>query len=99
MDPRSRIEFRSFPVSLAIPSPRHRRQLFLLHVFAHGADHEVKVAGHDRVELVDGQADAVVGDAVFLEVIGADLRATLAAADLRFRRSARSRWSFSCCRS
>src|SRR5581483_4912363 len=57
-------------------------ELFLLHVFAHRTDHQVQFAARDRVELVDGQADAMIGDAVLLEVVRADLRPALAAADL-----------------
>ncbi len=50
-----------------------------------------------RRDVVDGQADAVVGDAVLREVVGADLLAAVAGADLaagsappRRRPSARS---------
>jgi hypothetical protein len=36
-------------------------------------DDFVERAVHDEVELVDGEADAVVGDAVLLEVVGATI--------------------------
>ena len=39
-------------------------------------DDDVEVAVHDVGEVVDGQADAVVGDAVLREVVGADLLAS-----------------------
>ena len=48
-----------------------------------GVDQLVEVAVERRVELVHREADAVVGDAVFLEVVGADLLGALAGADLR----------------
>ena len=43
------------------------------------------------VELVHREVDAVVGDAVFLEVVGADLLGALAGADLAARVPSRSR--------
>src|SRR5258708_4404785 len=62
----------------------HCRQLLLTHVLPHRLDHEIHFAVHDRFELVHGEPDAVIGDAVFLEVIGADLGAAFAGTDLRF---------------
>ena len=43
----------------------------------------VELALEDPVELVHGQLDAVVGDPVLGEVVGADLLRALARADLR----------------
>ena len=44
--------------------------------------HLVELAGEHPVEVVDGEPDPVVGDPVLLEVVGADLLAAAAAADL-----------------
>ena len=41
-----------------------------------------RLAGHDFVDLVKGQVDAVIGDAALREVIGADALGAVAAADL-----------------
>src|SRR5215204_2819716 len=45
-----------------------------------GVDELVERALHDEVELVDGEADAVVADAVLLEVVGANLFGAVARA-------------------
>ena len=45
-------------------------------------DHLVELAGQHLVELVDREPDAVVGDPVLLEVVGADLLGAATAADL-----------------
>src|ERR1035438_1780867 len=47
-----------------------------------GGDQLVQAAFHHLVELIQRQADAVVGDPVFLEVISADLLTAVAGADL-----------------
>ena len=52
-------------------------------VFDQGVDHGLQVAGHDLVELVEREVDAVVGQAVFGKVVGADPLAAVARADLR----------------
>src|SRR5712692_3472425 len=44
-------------------------------------DQFADVAGHDGVELVKSQIDAVIGDAVLREVVGADAIAAVAGAD------------------
>src|SRR5438876_12322734 len=44
-------------------------------------DDHVEVSVHDVGQVVHGQADAVVGDAVLREVVRADLLRTVAAAD------------------
>ena len=49
-----------------------------------GVDGGLEHAFHDHVELVVGEADAVVGEAVLGEVVGADLFAAVAGADLLF---------------
>jgi hypothetical protein len=46
----------------------------------------VELAHQDPVEVVDEQVDAVVLDALFLEVVGADLLGALAASDLGLAR-------------
>src|ERR1043166_6515605 len=58
-------------------------QLLGLVVRDEGVDDLVERALHDEVELVDGEADAVVGDAVLFEVVGANLFVAAAAADNR----------------
>src|SRR5688572_5159439 len=50
---------------------------------AQRVDKIVQLAFHYEIELVDGQADAMVGDAIFLEVVGSDLFRTIAASDHR----------------
>ena len=45
-------------------------------------DDLVEVAGQDVGQLVDREADAVIGDPVLLEVVGPDLLAAPPAADL-----------------
>ena len=45
-------------------------------------DHQIEIAGQHVGESVDREPDAVVGDPVLLEVVGADLLAAAAAADL-----------------
>src|SRR3954465_9936840 len=47
-----------------------------------GVDELVEVALEDMVEAVEGQPEAVVGDPVLLEVVGADLLRPAAAPDL-----------------
>src|SRR5262249_43569592 len=46
-------------------------------------DQFAQVAGDDGVQLVQAQLDPVVGDPVLREVVGADLLAAVARADLR----------------
>ena len=48
-----------------------------------GVDDLVELAFHDRVEGVEGQVDAVVGQAVLREIVGADALGAVAGADLR----------------
>ncbi len=45
-------------------------------------DDGLQAAFHDQVELVQREADAVIGEAVLREVVGADLLAAIAGADL-----------------
>ena len=59
-----------------------RRPLLLPLVFHQGVDHRIEVAGDDVVELVEREVDAVVGQAVFGEIVGADPLAAVAGADL-----------------
>ena len=57
-------------------------QLLGLIVGDEGIDNGLQTAFHDQVELVQSEADAVVGEAVLREVVGADLLAAVAGADL-----------------
>src|SRR6266481_4506231 len=59
-------------------------QLFRLEVTDQRVDNGLELAIHHIGELVNCEADAVVGDAVLREVVGADLLAAVAAADHRF---------------
>src|SRR5712692_11092176 len=62
---------------------RPRLQLLALVVDDERFDDVVEPAVHDTVQLMQGEADAVVGDAVLGEVVSADLLAAVARADLR----------------
>ena len=42
----------------------------------------VQISVHDLIQIVDRQADAVVGAAILREVVGADLLAAVAGAHL-----------------
>src|SRR5688572_29346217 len=57
------------------------REFFGVEVLGDGVEQRIQTAFHDLIELVQRQADAVIGDAILLEVIGADLFATVAGAD------------------
>src|SRR3954453_9454816 len=46
-------------------------------------DDVIEIAGQHFLQSVDGEPDAVVGDAVLFVVVGADLLAATAATDLR----------------
>src|SRR6185503_13104100 len=46
-------------------------------------DERIEVAFHHEIELVDRQADAVIGDAVLFEVVSANLFGAIAGADHR----------------
>src|SRR5207248_2640860 len=67
---------------IANPKSGGAEALLLVEV-AQGADQLGQVAGDDGVELVEGQVDAVVGQAVLREVVGADALAAVAGADQR----------------
>ena len=54
-----------------------------LEVSAEGFDDWVEAAVEERVELMERQPDAVIGEAVLGKVVGANLLATLASADHR----------------
>src|SRR5699024_4051621 len=56
-------------------------ELFGLVFAGQGADDSVQVAGHDVVEFVQRQVDAVVGDSALREVVGANAFGAIAAAD------------------
>jgi hypothetical protein len=47
-------------------------------------EQRLQLAVHDGFELVEGEADSVVGDAVLREVVSADLLATVAGTDHGF---------------
>ncbi len=47
-------------------------------------DDGLQAAFHDEVELVEGEADAVIGEAILREVLSANLLAAIAGADLLF---------------
>src|SRR6185503_10678606 len=57
-------------------------QLLRLVVGDEAAHDLLQVAVEHRLQAVEGQADAVVGDPVLVEVVGADLLAAVAAAHL-----------------
>ena len=59
---------------------RLSQALFLVEV-AQRLDQFAQVAGDDGVELVQVQVDAVIGDAVLREIVGADAFAAVAGAD------------------
>ena len=44
-------------------------------------DYRVKIAGHDVVEFVQGQIDAMVGNAALREIVGANFLRTVPGAD------------------
>src|SRR5687768_15958568 len=50
---------------------------------AQRVDEVVELALHYEIELVDGQGDPMVSDAILLEVVGSDLLRPIAAADHR----------------
>src|SRR5262245_510885 len=58
-------------------------QALLLVEVAQGSDHFLQLAGDDGIEPVQVQVDAVVGDAVLREVVGADPLAPVARTDQR----------------
>src|SRR5579864_3996159 len=59
-------------------------QLLGLVVRNQAVDDRLQLAVHDLGELMDGEADAVVGDTVLREVVGADFFAAIAGPDHRF---------------
>jgi hypothetical protein len=56
-------------------------EFFSLVVSGKGVDDLIEAALHDQIELVEGESDAVVGDAVLGEVVGANFLAAVAGAD------------------
>src|SRR5690606_7964163 len=66
--------------------PRLARLLLLeelgLEVGAAGRNELVEITGHHRIQVVPGEADAVIGQAVLGEVVGAHLLAAVAASHL-----------------
>jgi len=70
-------------LSFLTPQPLHRSEPRRLVLGEEGVDDFVEgFAAHHFVDLVERQADAVVGDAALREVVGADALRTVAAADL-----------------
>src|SRR5262249_40031460 len=69
------------PARLMFSRLRALPQPLLLVEVDEGLDQPVEPAGDDGVELVQGEVDAVVGDAVLREVVGADALAAVARAD------------------
>src|ERR1035438_4817348 len=71
------------------PAPASGRDLHLLLHFLslevrdQRVDHGLDAAVHELRQLVRGEADAVIGDTVLREVVGADLLAAIAAAHHR----------------
>src|ERR1700734_1834970 len=53
-------------------------QLLALIVVGERREQRVQPAFHYQIELVQGQADAMIGDAILREVVGADFFATIA---------------------
>src|SRR5947207_528808 len=49
-----------------------------------GVNEFIELAVEHKIELVYGQADAMIGDAILFEIISADLFGAVAAADHRF---------------
>lgn len=62
--------------------PAQPLQLFGLLMGGKSIDHLIQIAIHDLFQIMDGQADAVVGAAILREVVGADLLAAVAGAHL-----------------
>ena len=60
--------------------PAQPLQLFSLLAGGKGVNDLVQIAVHDLFQIVDGQADAVVGAAVLRKVVGADLLTAVAGA-------------------
>ena len=58
-------------------------QLFGLVVRDERVDEFVNVAFHEEVELMEGQTNAVIGDAVIFEVVSANFFGAVATADHR----------------
>src|SRR5258706_11054890 len=61
-------------------------ELLCLVLCGERADDVVQFTVHDALDLVQGQADAVVGDAALREVVGADALGAVARPDQRFAR-------------
>src|SRR5579862_995045 len=62
------------------------RQLFRLVLLVQGGRQLVEVAVHDLVELVEGEVDAMIGDAPLREIIGADALGAVSGSDLELAR-------------
>ena len=62
--------------------PAQPLQLFGLLAGGKGVDYLIQIAVHDLFQIMDGQADAVVGAAILWEVVGANLLAAVAGAHL-----------------
>ena len=62
------------------------RQFFSLVFLIQRANELVEVAVHDIVELVEGQIDAMVGDAALRKIVRANALGAIARADLQFAR-------------
>ena len=58
------------------------QQLFFFFVCQQSVDDIIQLSFHDTVELIDGQTDTVIGDAVLRIVVGTDLFGTVAGTDL-----------------
>jgi len=56
-------------------------QFFCLEVSDEAVDHVGDVAFHDAIELMQGETDAVIGEAILGEIVGADFFAAIARAD------------------
>ena len=67
-------------ISFAAGGDGFRLQLLRLVVRTQGVDKLVKLPLKHEVELVNGQADPMVGDSVLFEIVGADLFRPVAAA-------------------
>src|SRR5689334_20735364 len=61
--------------------PGDRRELLGLELLRERIDDLVQIAVHDRVDPVEREVDAVVGDAALREIVGADALAAVARAD------------------
>ena len=49
----------------------------------YGIDQRIDITAHNLIELMERHSDAVIGDAILFEIVGANLLGAIAGADLR----------------